>query len=152
MASMEFIDVWRGVSKGVEDGVGRPPYGQATTEVAIRLFQWWPTPQGIERLGMAGPGETLGSPWPPLDIRPWWHSNMKRWKTCRKLSEVSPRRRKFIAHNSNSRRQPKDDMDNGQENENKISTIANTKNKRSHNVFAICYLTIGARRGVSKGV
>jgi hypothetical protein len=27
-------------------------------------------PQGIEGLGMAGPGETLGSPWPTLAIRP----------------------------------------------------------------------------------
>jgi hypothetical protein len=27
-------------------------------------------PQGVEGLGMAGPGETLGSPWPPLAIGP----------------------------------------------------------------------------------
>jgi hypothetical protein len=29
------------------------------------------SPQGVERLSMAGPGETLGSPWIPLPIRPW---------------------------------------------------------------------------------
>ena len=26
-------------------------------------------PQGVEGLGMAGPGETVRSPWPPLSIR-----------------------------------------------------------------------------------
>jgi hypothetical protein len=28
-----------------------------------------------KRLGMAGPGETLGSPWPPLPIRLWLKSS-----------------------------------------------------------------------------
>jgi hypothetical protein len=28
-------------------------------------------PQGVEESGMAGQGETLMSPWPPLAIRPW---------------------------------------------------------------------------------
>jgi hypothetical protein len=27
--------------------------------------------QGVEGSGIPGPGETLGSPWPPLAIRPW---------------------------------------------------------------------------------
>jgi hypothetical protein len=27
--------------------------------------------QGVEGYDMAVPGETLGSPWPPLAIRPW---------------------------------------------------------------------------------
>jgi hypothetical protein len=29
-------------------------------------------PQGVEGLGMAGPGETLGSPWIPLPVRAWF--------------------------------------------------------------------------------
>jgi hypothetical protein len=45
---------------------GRPHSGRATPEAAVsgvaRL-------QGVEGWGMAGPGETLGSPWPPLVIR-----------------------------------------------------------------------------------
>jgi hypothetical protein len=28
-------------------------------------------PQGVEGLGMAGPSDTLGSPWPPLAARLW---------------------------------------------------------------------------------
>jgi hypothetical protein len=45
------LGVRRRVSKGVEDG-RRPP--------ALR---------GVEGLGTAGPGETLGSQWPPFAIR-----------------------------------------------------------------------------------
>jgi hypothetical protein len=49
----------RRTARGVQRGRRRP---QAFSRVA-RL-------QGIERLGIAGPGVTLGSPWPPLAIRP----------------------------------------------------------------------------------
>jgi hypothetical protein len=64
------IGVRSGVSKGVEDGrrllawsAGHPWNGSnAISGVAC--------PQGIDGLGMANPGETLGSPWPPLAIRP----------------------------------------------------------------------------------
>jgi hypothetical protein len=48
--------VREGVSKGEEDG-RRPP----VLPVA--------RPQGIEGWGMAGQGETLGSPWIPLPVR-----------------------------------------------------------------------------------
>jgi hypothetical protein len=62
--SMKAIGVRRGVSKGVEDGhfKGGPP-----------------TALGIEKLGMAGPGETLGCPWPPLAIRPCIDGSSKLW-------------------------------------------------------------------------
>jgi hypothetical protein len=49
--------VRRGVSKGLED---RPP---------CRLFRGWP-PAGRKGLGMAGPNNTLGSLWSPLEICP----------------------------------------------------------------------------------
>jgi hypothetical protein len=54
-------------------GVGR----KAVSRVAC--------PQGVEDLGMAGPSDTSGSPWPPLAIRPcskatdtddkWWRKH-----------------------------------------------------------------------------
>jgi hypothetical protein len=49
-------------------------------------------PQGVEGSGMAGPDETLGSPWPPLPSRPClpcgrveeeedgWRAEAKLWK------------------------------------------------------------------------
>jgi hypothetical protein len=49
------IGVRRGVSKGVEDS----PDGRGGVAPL----------QSVEGLGMAGPGETLGSPWPSLTIR-----------------------------------------------------------------------------------
>jgi hypothetical protein len=64
--------IGRGVScpKGVGNGcrppalrAGHPRNGCKAVLVATR-------PQGIERLGMAGPGDTLGSPRPTLAIRP----------------------------------------------------------------------------------
>jgi hypothetical protein len=63
------IGVPRGVSESVEDGrwlpalqAGHPPCRQATPETA------WP---------VAGPSDTLGSPWPPLAICLclWRHSS-----------------------------------------------------------------------------
>jgi hypothetical protein len=67
--------VRRGVSKGVEDG-RRPPAlrgvhprnGHKAVSVVAR-------PQGVEGLGMGGPGETLGSPWIPLPYGPVSHQN-----------------------------------------------------------------------------
>jgi hypothetical protein len=65
------IRVRRGVSKRVENGrrppalrAGYPKNGSKAVTTMVRL-------QGIEGLGMAGPGEALGSLWPPLAIRPW---------------------------------------------------------------------------------
>jgi hypothetical protein len=61
--------VRRGVSKTVADG-GRPPGLRAghyrNGRKAVSGVAW---PQGIEGSGMAGPGETLGSPWIPLAIQ-----------------------------------------------------------------------------------
>jgi hypothetical protein len=44
--------------RGYEMAAGRLPCKQAT-------------PESVEGLGMAGPDETQGSPWPPLAIRLW---------------------------------------------------------------------------------
>jgi hypothetical protein len=53
-----------GVQKGRSRPQGRPRNGhKAISGVAH--------PQGVEGLGMAGPGETLRSPWLPLAICPW---------------------------------------------------------------------------------
>jgi len=57
----------RGVSKGVQDG------RKAVSGVA--------RPQGVGGEGMAGPGDTSRSTWPPLAVRPQsiaWHSDLKR--------------------------------------------------------------------------
>jgi hypothetical protein len=61
--------VRRGVSKGVEEGrrppalrTGYPKNGHMAVSGVARL-------QGVEGLGEAGPGVTLGSPWIPLTIR-----------------------------------------------------------------------------------
>jgi hypothetical protein len=50
------LGVRRGVSKGEEDG---------------HMLEDLVHPQGIEALGMAVSSDTLGSPCPPLAIRPW---------------------------------------------------------------------------------
>jgi hypothetical protein len=45
---------------------------QARTGKGIPGGRRWPQaarPQGLEGSGMAGPGETLGSPWIPLPVR-----------------------------------------------------------------------------------
>jgi hypothetical protein len=47
--------------------VGRPPCGCATPEMAVSEVA---RPQGIEGSVMAGLSINLGSPWPPLAIRP----------------------------------------------------------------------------------
>jgi hypothetical protein len=55
--------VWHGVSKGVEVCLWTgDPSCKAVSRVACS--------QGVEGLGMAGPSDTLGSPWPPLSMRP----------------------------------------------------------------------------------
>jgi hypothetical protein len=59
-----FISVWRGVSKGVEDGRRAPALWAGHSGVAL--------PQGMEGSGMAGPGETLGS------ASPYAHDDINR--------------------------------------------------------------------------
>jgi hypothetical protein len=61
----------RGVSKGVGDccrppalRAGHPRNGRKAVSAVARL-------QSVEGSGMAGPEETLGSPWIPLAIRAW---------------------------------------------------------------------------------
>jgi hypothetical protein len=58
------IGVHSGVSKGVEEESRLPT-------LRVDHLSGVARPQGIERLGMAGLGETLGSPWAPLAIRLW---------------------------------------------------------------------------------
>jgi hypothetical protein len=50
------------VSKGVEDG--RRPHPLWAVSRVVH-------PQGVEGLGMAGPSDTLGSPWPLLAHTPY---------------------------------------------------------------------------------
>jgi hypothetical protein len=57
--------VWRGVFRGVEDGSRPPSLWVAIPETVLCLFQ-----EDVKGSGMAGPSDTLGSPWPPLAIRP----------------------------------------------------------------------------------
>jgi hypothetical protein len=61
--------VRRRVSKRVEDG--RRPLALRAGHLRndCKVVLGVARPQGVERLGMAGPGETLGSPWIPLAIR-----------------------------------------------------------------------------------
>jgi hypothetical protein len=67
MESDRYRGVWCGVPKRVEDSCKPLSCGQATPEKAISGAAH---PQGLEGSGMAGPDETLESPWPPLAIRP----------------------------------------------------------------------------------
>jgi hypothetical protein len=62
------IDVRRWVSKGVEEGP------EAACSAGVSGVA---RPQGVERLGMAGLGETLGSPRSPLAIRPCSRATME---------------------------------------------------------------------------
>jgi hypothetical protein len=65
----------RGVSKGVEDS-RRPPallvgHARNSCKAVLEVARL----QGVERSGMAGPGETSGSPCIPLAMRAWYKSN-----------------------------------------------------------------------------
>jgi hypothetical protein len=60
------ISVRHGVSKGVKDGI-RPPALQVDHPMnSCMAVSGVARLQGVKGSGMAGPGETLGSPWPPL--------------------------------------------------------------------------------------
>jgi hypothetical protein len=65
------ISVWRVVSKRVEDAHWLPALRVGHCWNRWKAVSWVAHLQGIERLSMAGPGKTLGSPWPPLFIRPY---------------------------------------------------------------------------------
>jgi hypothetical protein len=60
------MGAWQGVSKKVEDGRRSPALWEGCKAVLGVAH-----PHGVEGLGMAGPSETLESPWRPLPIRPW---------------------------------------------------------------------------------
>jgi hypothetical protein len=63
--------VQRGVSKGVEDD-RRPPTLRAGHLInGHEAVSGMARPQSVEGSGMAGPGETLGSPLIPLAVRAW---------------------------------------------------------------------------------
>jgi hypothetical protein len=74
--SMASIDVRRGVSKKEEeDGCRLPVLWVGHPRNGLKVVSGLACLQGVEGLGMAGPGETLESPSPPLPI----HYNGKRW-------------------------------------------------------------------------
>jgi hypothetical protein len=54
--------VHRGVSKGVKDGHRLPALQARNPRNGHKAVSGVARPQGIERLGRTGPGETLGSP------------------------------------------------------------------------------------------
>jgi hypothetical protein len=59
---------------GIQGGRRRPQAARPTGEPpqnGIKAVLGVARPQGIEGLGMAGLGETLGSPWILLHIRAW---------------------------------------------------------------------------------
>jgi hypothetical protein len=69
---IEFVairSVQRGVSKGVEDGHRPLALLAGHTRKGRKAVSGMAHPQGVEGLGMAGPGETLRSLWIPLAIR-----------------------------------------------------------------------------------
>jgi hypothetical protein len=60
----------RGVSKGVEDGCRPPALWAGPPRNGRKAGSRVARPQGVEGSSMVGPIHTLGSPWPPLAIRP----------------------------------------------------------------------------------
>jgi hypothetical protein len=61
--------VRRGVPKGVSDGRRSPALRAGHPRNGHKAVSGMAHPQPVEGLGMAGPGQTLGSPWIPLAIR-----------------------------------------------------------------------------------
>jgi hypothetical protein len=68
----KIIGIRRGVSKGVEDSRSPPALWVGQPWNSHKAVSGVASPQGVEVSGMAGQGETLGSPWPPLAIRSCW--------------------------------------------------------------------------------
>jgi hypothetical protein len=52
-----------GFSRGYETAADSLRCRRATPETAVMLFGGMARPQGVVGYGLAGPGETLGSPW-----------------------------------------------------------------------------------------
>jgi hypothetical protein len=62
--------VGRGESKGVGDDHRSPALQAGYLRNGHKAVSGVARLQDVEGQGMAGPGETLRSPWPPLAIRP----------------------------------------------------------------------------------
>jgi hypothetical protein len=62
--------VWIGIRPWVEDSRRPTTLWAAHPKKGLKAVSGVALPQGIEGQGRAGPGETLGSSWPPLAIRP----------------------------------------------------------------------------------
>jgi hypothetical protein len=63
------MGVWRGVSKGVEDGRRMPTLWAGHPCNGCKAISGVARPQSVEGLGMTGPRETLGISWTPLATR-----------------------------------------------------------------------------------
>jgi hypothetical protein len=92
--AQERIGVQRGVSKGVEDGRRPPALWAGHRSNSCKAVSGAVRPQGVEGLSMAGPCETLRSPWPPLAIRPCRgvlvHAQKRAWMRVRGAGDDSP--------------------------------------------------------------
>jgi hypothetical protein len=56
----------RGVPKGSKTVAGRVPCEWTTSEIPARPFHGVACPQGMSKVGIAGPGEPPASPRPPV--------------------------------------------------------------------------------------
>jgi hypothetical protein len=74
---VEIVGVWRGVPRRAVDGHRLPALlaGHPSNGRKVNLFGV-ARPQGVEGKSRAGPGQTLGSPRPPLLICPRCRSSM----------------------------------------------------------------------------
>jgi hypothetical protein len=72
LVTVSVIDVQCGVSKGVVYGRRSPMRAGAPPLKHHEAVSGMARPQIVERSGMAGPHDTLGSPWPPLAICLWY--------------------------------------------------------------------------------
>jgi hypothetical protein len=86
----KLIGIQHGVSKREED-VCSPPALSATTSTTghprngCKAISGVARPQGIERWSIADPGETVGSPWPPLPICIW---KLEEFKTAMQMQTM----------------------------------------------------------------
>jgi len=86
----ESIGVRHGVSK-TEDNRRLPTLWARHPRNSCKTISGVARPHSVEGLGMAGPRETLGTPWPPLAIRPCGESriNFSRGKVRNQI--IKPR-------------------------------------------------------------
>jgi hypothetical protein len=77
----EVIDYKRNLPLAICIGEDERPVRSGVAKAVLGVTR----PQGVEGLGMAGWGETLGSPWIPLAIRAWRMKMSKKSKVERNL-------------------------------------------------------------------